>query len=69
MKKIILIFDIPKELNTLRNRIHRKLVKLNAVKIQDSVWTSKNVNLLLEVAREIKKEGASAQVLKAEKIV
>lgn len=67
-KTFILIFDIPRKLNTLRNRIHRRLVKFNVEKIQDSVWASGDVNLLLNIAKEIKKDGASAQVLKTEKM-
>lgn len=63
----MLIFDIPRELNTLRNRIHRRLIKFDVKKIQDSVWVSKNVNLLSDMAREIEKEGASAQVLGSKK--
>jgi hypothetical protein len=68
MRKFMLIFDIPRELNTLRNRIHRRLIKFDVEKVQDSVWASQNVNLLLDMAKEIKEEGASAQVFRIEKV-
>jgi CRISPR/Cas system-associated endoribonuclease Cas2 len=68
-KKFMLVFDIPRKLNTLRNRVHRRLVKFNVEKVQDSVWASNDVNLLLDTAKEIKKEGASAQVFRTEKVM
>jgi len=67
-ENFIIIFDIPRKMNTLRNRVHRKLVKFDVKKVQDSAWSSQNIALLSEIATEIKKEGASAQVFKIERI-
>jgi len=67
-EKSILIFDIPRELAPLRSKIHRELNKINARKIQDSVWASNSIDSLIELANEIKNSNASAQVLKIEVI-
>jgi hypothetical protein len=63
-EKVALIFDIPRGLAPLRSKIHRQLNKINAEKIQDSVWTSNRIDLLIGLADEIRSSGASAQVLK-----
>ncbi len=63
-EKVALIFDIPRRLAPLRSKIHRRLNKINAEKIQDSIWTSNRIDLLIELADEIRSSGASAQVLK-----
>jgi hypothetical protein len=67
-EKTILIFDIPRELAPLRSKIYRKLNKINARKIQDSIWASNSIDSLIELADEIKNSGASSQVLKIEVI-
>jgi len=63
------MFDIPRSMNTLRNRIHRRLLKYEIKKLQDSVWISENEEVLLELAKEIKKSGAIARVLKFEEVL
>lgn len=68
MAKFLLVFDIPRELNTLRNRIHRKLIKFDIRKIQNSVWASQNARLLVSMAKEIRKEGASAKVFEIKRV-
>lgn len=68
MEKYILIYDIPKEMNALRNRVHRKLKKLKIEKLQDSVWSSENSEELEDVAKEIKRFGGIASVLETKKI-
>jgi len=67
-EKVALLFDIPRKLAPLRSKIHRQLNKINAEKIQDSVWTSNRIDVLIELADEIRSSGASAQVLKIEVI-
>ena len=67
--KYLLMFDIPRNKNTLRNRIHRRLVKNSIKKLQDSIWFSEDEELLIDLAKEIKKSGASARVIKFEEIL
>jgi len=61
--EFILIFDLPKE-NAVDNvRINRALRKINAEMIQFSVWKSKNLQDLIDVASLIKKSGGEARIL------
>ncbi len=66
--KYMLVFDIPRKKNALRNRVHRKLVKEGVKKLQGSVWVSENEELLVELAKEIKKCGAIARVMRFEEV-
>ena len=61
--EFILIFDLPKE-NAVDNvRINRALRKINAEMVQFSVWKSKSLQDLIDVASLIKKSGGEARIL------
>ena len=61
--EFILIFDLPKE-NAVDNvRINRALRKINAEMGQFSVWKSRNLQDLIDVATLIKKSGGEARIL------
>lgn len=64
----VIIFDIPREQNTLEKRINRELHKVNAQMIQHSVWKLKNSQELIKIAGEIKKSGGKAIILE-EKLI
>ena len=49
---------------TLARKIQRKLNKINAEIMQQSVWKSKDLSGLLEIASVIKQEGGQATILK-----
>jgi hypothetical protein len=61
--EFLLTFDIPKESNTLRVRIFRNLIKLNAKLIHHSLWKSENLKELMSIANEIKRNGGTARIL------
>lgn len=62
------MFDIPFSKKSLARKIQRRLNKIEAIKLQQSVWKSKNLNELTQIASTIKQEGGQATILK-EKIV
>jgi len=64
----ILLFDIPKEKDVLRVKIHRILKEIKAEQIQTSVWKSENMQELIKIAIMIRNSGGSATVLE-EKVV
>lgn len=64
----VLLFDIPRENNTLEKRINRELHNIKARMIQHSVWKSDNINDLIRIANEIKKFGGKAIILE-EKLI
>ena len=61
--EFLLTFDIPKESNTLRVRIFRDLINLNAKLIHHSLWRSENLKELMSIANEIKRNGGNARIL------
>ena len=60
---MILSFDLPREKNTERKRINRELNRMKAKMIHDSFWKSDELNLMVELASFIKKNGGSASIL------
>ena len=63
MKDVILIFDIPKAQGSVKVKVWRDLIKINAEKIQHSVWKSDKFETLVEIASFIEKNGGSASIL------
>jgi hypothetical protein len=61
-EKFLLVFDIPNEKIGLKKRINRMLHRNKAEMIQKSVWRSESLSSL----KEIKREGARANVIKEE---
>ena len=59
----VLIFDIPREMNTIEKRINRELHNIGAEMMQHSVWRLKEVSELMKIAIEIKKSGGRALIL------
>lgn len=57
MKKFILIFDIPRSMNTLKSRVNRRLHDMEAEMLQHSVWRSSDLSSLSEIAVKIKEQG------------
>lgn len=66
--QFVIVFDIPRGASTLRNRVHRTFIKFGVKKIQESVWSSDNSSLLLNVAEQIKTQGGKVKVFRAESI-
>lgn len=60
--KSIMIFDIPREQKALSVRVFRALSK-QARMIQFSVWESEDLDFLMKLALQIKKEGGEARIL------
>lgn len=59
----VLIFDIPREMNTIEKRINRELHGISAEMMQHSVWRSNDISELMKIATEIKKSGGRALIL------
>ncbi|TAL47268.1 hypothetical protein EPN87_03315 [archaeon] len=59
----VLIFDIPRDSNTVEKRINRELRRMDAKMIQHSVWQLDDVQDLMKVALEIKQSGGKARIL------
>lgn len=62
-KEFILVFDIPRQLNTLKVQVWRKLRRKDCEMVQFSIWKSANLKLLTDVASWIRKSGGSASIL------
>lgn len=63
MKELILIFDVPRESVAVAVKVWRDLNKMNAKKLQHSVWKSSDFQGLVEIASFIKKSGGEARIL------
>ena len=59
----LISFDIPKEFNALRLRVFRKLRKLNAEIVHESLWKSNSLESLTNIALLIRQHGGSAKIL------
>jgi hypothetical protein len=68
MNNFAIIFDIPKEMESFRVRIHRDLLSIRAQKIQQSYWKAENLKELIGIASLIKSCGGSARILE-EKLI
>ncbi len=65
----ILIYDIPKEKDSLRVKVHRALKEIKAEKMQTSVWRSDNLHELIKIALMIKNSGCEAIVIEEKRII
>ena len=61
--EFILIFDIPTELESVKRQTHRILIRASAKQVQRSVWKSKSLQSLIDIADFIKKSGGDAKIL------
>ena len=60
-RSFLLSFDLPKEMAVIRARIHRKLKKINAKMIHESLWESSSLQALIDIAELIAANGGSAK--------
>ncbi|MEM5799655.1 MAG: hypothetical protein QXZ43_03235 [Candidatus Aenigmatarchaeota archaeon] len=51
---LVIMYDIPKNKNTLLVRIWRELQKLNASKVVDSVWQLEDNEINLEILKNLR---------------
>ncbi len=65
-KNFLIMFDVPLGKKSLARKIQRRLNKVNAKMIQQSVWKSDNLNDLAQIAQIIKQEGGQVTILKEE---
>ncbi|MEM5802004.1 MAG: hypothetical protein QXQ18_01300 [Candidatus Aenigmatarchaeota archaeon] len=65
----ILIYDIPKNKDVLRVKVHRALEQIKAEKIQTSAWRSENLQELIKIALMIRNAGCEAIVLEEKRIL
>ena len=56
-------------MNTLRNRIHRKMIRLGVEKMQNSLWMFNDAIALISIATEIREAGGNAIVLKIKEVL
>jgi len=61
--EFVLIFDIPTELGSVKRQTHRLLIRSGSKQVQRSVWKSKELSSLTEIASFIKKAGGDARIL------
>ena len=59
----VLIFDIPLEEKSSAKQVQRLLTRIGAEQIQRSVWKSKDLQELIDIASFIKKSGGDARIL------
>ena len=69
MIKYIIVFDIPRDKKVLYVQVNRALKKINAEKIQHSVWESEDLSGLKHVLFMIKEKGGVAKILEKKIIV
>lgn len=62
-REFILIFDIPRELNTLKVQVWRELQRSSCEMIQFSIWKSRNLKQLIDIASWIKRSGGKSSIL------
>jgi len=60
--KFILIYDIPTESESIQRQTHRLLIRADARQVQRSVWKSKSLQDLIDIASFIKKSGGDARI-------
>jgi len=58
-----MLFDIPRDRGSVQRQVSRLLAKANAKQIQSSVWKSKELEELIDIASFIKKSGGDARIL------
>ncbi len=63
VKEFILVFDLPREMGTVKVRSWRELQKIDAKMLQFSIWKSEKMDELIRIAIDIKKSGGSARIL------
>jgi len=59
----VLSFDLPRNMGVVRSRVIRKLHKVNAKRIHDSLWSCNDLDMLIQIATIIKNFGGSASIL------
>ena len=57
----LLSFDIPREFNALRLRVFKKLKKIKARMVHESLWESDNLKELINLAILISKKGGQVK--------
>jgi len=62
-KEFILIFDIPRAMNTLKVQVWRELRRAGCKMVQFSIWKSDDLKRLMEIALWIKRSGGRASIL------
>ncbi len=61
--EFVLLFDVPFEERALARKVQRDLGRMGARMLQQSVWKSKNLQDLIDIAIFIKKAGGDARIL------
>jgi CRISPR-associated endonuclease Cas2 len=59
----LIIYDLPREKSSLLVKINRELHKIGAERIQHSIWESKKLDNLKDIAELIRDNGGEAMVL------
>jgi hypothetical protein len=62
-EEFILVFDIPRALNTLKVQVWRELRRSGCEMLQFSIWKSNDLKQLMNIALWIKKSGGRASIL------
>ena len=63
MREFILTFDIPRDLVSVRKKVHRDLIGIGAERMQHSFWKTEKLDSLIGIAIFIKKSGGDARIL------
>ena len=64
----VLVFDIPATEAVEKVRINRELHRIDAKRLQDSLWKSENLSALIKIAMRIRRIGGKASILE-EKLI
>lgn len=68
-KEYVLIYDLPAGKKSMLVKVNRALHRLEAQKLQHSVWQSERLEDLGDIARMIKRAGGRATVLEKKVVV
>lgn len=62
-REYIIIYDLPREEKSLLVKINRMLHRINAKKLQHSIWQSDDLEALKDMVRIIRGAGGQANII------
>lgn len=61
--EFVMVFDIPRNKGSVQRQVSRLLARVGTKQIQFSVWKSRDLQALIDIASFIKKSGGDARIL------
>jgi len=63
MPEYLLLFDMPREMGSMQVKVNRTLKAMGATRLQYSIWESKDLRGLKEVAKLVKQVGGTSMIV------